>query len=334
MKFVVKLCVIALIVTATACKKDKVNPPPAPAPIDDETIPAWVHYNTGNSKLPNNQINAIAVDKNGTKWIATADGLACLKGTEWTIYNTANSPLPSSIIQAVATEDNGTVWVGTDKGLAKFNGTNWLIYNTTNSVLTDARIKCIVHDNKHHNTWIGTEEGFVKVDNANHWEHIYAGNVILSMAVDNNGDLWLGEFNDFAFIGMIKKYVNGKFTTHRLDQLGYASALPYGVSIDKNNDVIALLAGTVVKSVLKFNGNNWQEIERPEGARGLRTLAIEGDKIWVGGATFSLFGEKNASLISVPGSTSPILSMAIDNQGRKWLGTYADGLTVYNSTAK
>jgi ligand-binding sensor domain-containing protein len=330
---IIKLCLAAAFFTAAGCKKDNVVNN-TPTPVDHETYPEWINYNTSNSKLPNNQINAIAVDKNGTKWIGTANGLACLKGAEWTIYNTANSGLPSSIIQAVATEDDGTVWIGTDKGLAKFNGSNWLLYNTTNSVLTDARIKCIVHDHKHHTTWIGTEEGFVKVDYTNHWEHIYAGNVILSMAVDDNGDLWLGEFNDFAFIGMIKKYENGKFTTHRLDQLGYTSALPYSLSIDRNNNVVALLAGTVVKSVIRFNGNNWQEITRPEGARGLRALAIEEDRIWVGGATFSLFGDKNSPLITMPGTTSPILSMAIDKQGRKWLGTYDDGLAVYNSIGK
>lgn len=274
MKPLIKLSFIAFICIATACKKDTVTTLPAPTPIVNETYPEWVHYNTGNSKIPNNQINAIAVDKSGTKWVATANGLACLKGTEWTVYNTTNSPLPSSFIQAVAADENGTVWVGTDKGLAKFNGANWWIYNTTNSVLTDERIKCIVHDSKYNNTWIGTEEGFVKVDNANHWEYIYSGNVILFMAVDGNGNLWLGEFNDFAFIGMIKKYEDGKFTTHRLDQLGYTSALPYGLSVDKNNDIIAVLAGTVVKSVIRFNGSTWQEIERPEGARGLRTLLL------------------------------------------------------------
>jgi hypothetical protein len=330
MKTVVKLYLVALFFTAAACKKEKAVKAD-PTPVDNETYPEWVNYSTANSQLPNNQVNAIAVDKNGTKWIATADGLARLKGIKWTVYNRANSPLPSSFIQAVATEDNGTVWIGTDKGLAKFNGTNWLVYNTTNNALTDARIKCIVHDSKHHNTWIGTEEGFVKVDNANRWEYIYAGNVILSMAVDVNGDLWLGEFNDFAFIGMIKKYENGKFTTHRLDLMGYTSALPYGLGINKNNNVVALLAGTVVKSVIRYDGNSWQDVSKPEGARGLRVLALEEDKIWVGGATFSMFGDKNSPLINVAGSTSPILSMAIDKQGRKWLGTYADGLAVYNA---
>lgn len=334
MKLTFKLYLIAILFTVAGCKKDKVIANNTPPPIDNEVYPEWVSYTTTNSKLPNNQINAIAIDKNGVKWVATANGLARLKGTDWTIYSAANSPLPSSFIQAVATEDDGSVWIGTDKGLAKFNGSDWHVYNTANSVLTDARIKCIVHDNKYHNTWIGTEEGFVKVDNTNHWEYIYAGNVIQSMAVDGNGDLWLGEFNDFAFIGMIKKYENGKFTTHRLDQLGYSSALPYSIGIDKNNNVVVLLAGTVVKSVIRFNGNNWQEISRPDGARGLRTLAIEDDKIWVGGSTFSLFGDKNSPLINIPGNTSPILSMAIDKQGRKWLGTYDDGLAVYNSTTK
>ena len=332
MKRILKLCLIASVFIVTGCKKEKTTPTSDTEKNPPNVVfPEWVSYNTANSALPNNQINAIAIDKNDVKWIGTANGLVRIKDNIFTVYNTGNSALPSTFIQSLAVEDNGNVWVGTDKGLAKFNGSTWAVYHTGNSVLTSNGIKCIVHDSKHETTWIGTEEELIKVTATNHLEYVVEAKVIQSMVVDHNGALWMGVFNDFAFIGLIKKYENEKWTSYRLDQMGYTSAFPYGIGVDKNNHVIAALSGTVVRSVIRFNGSTWEEVTRPDKARGFKTLALEGEKIWVGGSTFSQFGDKNFPVITLPDTDSPILSMAIDGKGRKWLGTYYGGLAVYNS---
>ncbi|WP_340111267.1 T9SS type A sorting domain-containing protein [Maribellus mangrovi] len=39
----------------------------------------WIYYTTSNSELPSNTVNQIAIDADGTKWIATENGLASLK---------------------------------------------------------------------------------------------------------------------------------------------------------------------------------------------------------------------------------------------------------------
>lgn len=326
------LYTFAAALIATGCKKENPNNGNKPAPVkEQDSFPEWVTYTKANSQLPNDQINAIAIDNNDVKWIGTANGLLRIKGNEQATYNTANSALPSANIQALATEANGTVWIGTDAGVAKFNGNNWQVYHTGNSTLPNNGIKTIVHDSKYHNTWIGTEEGIIKINSQNKWDDIYMPHTILSMAVDQQGDLWLGVFQDFAFVGMIKKYHNGTWSTHRLDLLGYPSAFPYGIAVDKNNQVVVALAGTMVKAVIRFNGNNWQEITKTENARGLKTLVLQNDQIWVGGTTLSRFGAKSTPVISLPGTDSPILSMAIDSKGRKWLGTIYGGVAVYNS---
>jgi len=332
MKHIIKLCLILALLLTFGCKKSKVNPPKTseeelPQP-DNSNFPEWVTYNEATSALPNNQVNAIAIGKNNVKWMGTANGLACLNGNNWTIYNTTNSPLPSAHIQALAVEDNGTVWIGTANGLARFNGTSWNVYTTANSVLAYNDIKCITHDAKHNITWVGTDEGIVKIINGN-WEYIETYNILLSMAADHDGALWIGEFNRIAFVGIIKKYHNGQWITHRLDLMGYASAFPYSIAVDKNNRVVAALAGTVVKAVIRFNGNTWEELGRPEKARGFRALVLQNEKIWVGGATFTLYGDKNSPNIEIPGTDSPITCMALDANGHKWMGTYYGGVAVY-----
>ena len=328
-------CILFFLFAALAicgCKKEK----PHDGKPDDpkEIFPEWVMYNKANSKLPDDQINAMAITGNDVKWIGTANGLARIKDNSWTVYNTGNSALPSSFITALAVEDNGTVWVGTDQGLVRFDGTAWAVYTTGNSILTNNGIKCITYDAAHKITWIGTEEGIVKIDSEKHWEYIYTSWVILSMVTDQNGALWVGAFNDFAFRGMIRKYENGKWTVHQLHDMGYTSALPYALAVDKNNAVLAALAGTVVKAVIRFNGNGWEEVPRPEKASGLRTMVLEGDKVWVGGNNLSVFGDKGSPSLTIPGTNSPILSMALDSRSRKWLGTIYGGLAVYNPAGK
>lgn len=332
MKHLIKLCLILALATTLGCKKDKVKTPQTseeeiPQP-DNTNFPEWVTYTKATSPLPDDQINTIAIGKNNTAWIGTANGLARLNGSDWTIYNTTNSPLPSAHIQALAVEDNGTVWVGTPDGLARFNGTSWTVYTTANSQLTHNGIKCITYDAAHNTVWVGTEEGIIKITNGN-WQYIAHFETILSMAVDHNGALWMGEFKGFSFVGVIKKYHNGQWTSYRLDQLGYASAFPYSIAIDQNNNVVAALAGTVVKEVIRFNGTQWDPLDRPKDARGLRAMVIYKDKIWVGGSTFTLYGDKNSPNIKIPGTRSPVLSMALDGYGRKWLGTFDGGVAVY-----
>ncbi|KAA6440339.1 hypothetical protein FEM33_06965 [Dyadobacter flavalbus] len=296
--------------------------------------PEWVIYNAANSRLPDNQVNAIAIDTKDVKWIGTANGLARLEGTGWTLYNPENSGLPSAVIQALAVEENGAVWAGTNKGLARFDGAKWTVYKTDNSALEANAITSIVHDSKRHITWIGTEKNLAKFDGSK-WESLdLADNMIISLAVDKNGAIWAGTFNHFAFIGGISKYDQGKWTVSRLDLKGYPSTFPFALAVDNQNAVLAVLGGTSVKSVVRISDGYWQEVRQPEKASGLKTILLEGDKIWVGGNTLALFGNPGAECLTVPESGSSISAMALDSKGRKWLGTVFGGIAVYQTSLK
>ncbi|MEZ5083384.1 MAG: two-component regulator propeller domain-containing protein [Bacteroidales bacterium] len=86
----------------------------------DETY--WTHYDSVNSGLPDNQINAIAIESNGSKWIGTENGgLAEFDGTNWTLFNTSNSGLSSERVYCIAIDQNGSKWIGTENGLSVYN---------------------------------------------------------------------------------------------------------------------------------------------------------------------------------------------------------------------
>lgn len=323
-----KLCYLLLLiafVTSYGCKKETNS---ANLPADNKQ---WQVYTTANSKLPNNQVNAIAIDKNGVKWIGTGDGLAKLVGSNWTIFNNGNSPLPSSYIKTLAAEDDGTVWFGTDKGLAKNNGTNWEVYTKANSVMTANNIMCITYDITRKKTWVATEKELISIDSNNTWQRFDAleDELILSMATDKDGALWLGTFYHFAFRGRIRKFNNNVWTTYQLDQMGYPSTFPYGLAVDESNAVYAVLTGTSVRSVVRYDGGTWQEVSRPECATGLKSILVEGNNIWVGGKTLSRFGTAATQCLSIPGEGSNIQAIALDDSGQKWLGTVDGGVVVY-----
>jgi ligand-binding sensor domain-containing protein len=155
----------------------------------------WTIFNTSNSGLPSNSVQAVAIDDSGNKWIGTSNGLAKFNGSEWTVFNTANSGLPSNYIMSI-TIDNmyGSIWVRTSSpDVAIFDGSDWgIFYTYVNCVYS------IVVD-KNGNKWIGTSNGLIKLDDVSHMEYrFYAydsplpSDVIYSLAVDDSGNVWIG----------------------------------------------------------------------------------------------------------------------------------------------
>ncbi len=319
--------ILLIILIVSSCKKDKTISP------DDEVnkpeFPEWVIYNTNNSKLIDNQINAISIDKYDVKWLGTANGLIRINAESWDLYNSANTALPSDYIRAIAISDHGIVWVGTDKGLVSFDGKKWVRFDTTNSILTSNSISCITYDQKKDIVWVGTDEGIVRIDKDGQWTYHYVNDLVISLTCDRDGYLWAGMFNPFSFTGKIKQFKEGKWISFILADIGYPSAWPYALATGDDNNLLVVLSGTSVKTLVRFNGSSWQEVPGPSDAYGLKSLLVDGSGFWVGGTGLSVFGSGRDKSITMPGISSVILAMARDKYGRKWLATLNDGLVVY-----
>jgi len=86
--------------------------------VDDST---FVLYNTGNTGLTSNFINAIAEDSYGIIWFATDDGFASLFGGQVTVY-----PFNDRSVVAIEVDKNNNIWLGTaNKGLYFFDGNDF-----------------------------------------------------------------------------------------------------------------------------------------------------------------------------------------------------------------
>ncbi len=98
----------------------------------------WTMYNTMNSPMDReNYINAISIDKKGTKWIATSSysfkkgyikgtGLLKFNDSTWTAYNTSTSPLPNNNIEWVGADDEDNIWFSSRDVI---NGGPWGVFN-------------------------------------------------------------------------------------------------------------------------------------------------------------------------------------------------------------
>jgi len=93
----------------------------------------WVWYTPNNSGLPGWTVNEMVIDSTNTKWFATENGLARLKGNTWTVWDTNNSPLTHNFLVSIAKDKENKLWVATrSKGIFKFDGSNWIKYYNTN----------------------------------------------------------------------------------------------------------------------------------------------------------------------------------------------------------
>ena len=73
----------------------------------------WQYYNTGNSGIAHDSVEAIATDATGNKWLGTRGGVSMFNGSVWTNYHAGSSGLLSNRVYAVAIDGAGNKWFGT-----------------------------------------------------------------------------------------------------------------------------------------------------------------------------------------------------------------------------
>lgn len=174
----------------------------------DRSTENTIFFNRANSDLPDNQINALAVDSAGILWIgAEVKGLISYDGTIWKVFDTNTTPLLYNTINHVAIDAKNRVWVGTGyndfwgshASLALYSGgTNWEIYSVSNSKLPSEYITALVASTSG-DMWIGTVKGLVHADDTVWTPYTSTGsgipsNYISALSIDKAGKLWVGLF--------------------------------------------------------------------------------------------------------------------------------------------
>jgi ligand-binding sensor domain-containing protein len=253
-----------------------------------------VIYNMLNSKIPDNWVTAITLDKQKNIWIGTlGGGLAKFDGVNWTVYNTSNSGLPDNNVRAIAIDGQGNKWIGTSSGLAKFDGVNWSVYNTSNSKLPSKYIRAIAIDEQG-NKWIGTwGGGLAKFDGVDWtvYKTLNSGlpnNDVWAIAIDEQGNKWIGTSGGLA------KFDGVNWTIYNTSNSGLPDNTVTAIAIDIGGVKWIGTSGRFGGGLSKFDGVNW-----------------------------TVYNTLNSGL-----PNNDVTAIAIDKQGNKWIGT-KKGLALF-----
>ena len=251
-------------------------------------------YDTTNSGLPIDNLQTIAIDGVGNKWIGTyLGGLVKFDDTKWTVFNTSNSGLPHNAVTSIYIDRYNNKWIGTlGGGLAKFDDTKWTVYNTSNSALPNNYALTITEDSSG-NKWIGTYGGIAKFNDTT-WTIYNSSNsglpidYILAIRIDGNGTKWIATSGE----GLVK-FNDTSWTDYLLSQPGYPQNYLTSIAIENNKNI--WVGSNADGGLSKFDGNNW-----------------------------TVYNDTNSGL---PGNY--VYSIVIDSSGDKWLATNG-GLAVFN----
>ncbi len=297
----------------------------------------WAVFSTANSGLPDNQINAIAVDSGSTIWFGTTRGLARYNGRSWSVFDTTNSNIPSSVIHSLFADEKG-VFVGTDRGLGIFDGVKWKRIDSAGTLFTSKLIKGVVKD-KAGNYYAASEHEVVKFNSSlQPVDTLEFIGTLQSLVIDGSDNLWVGDFNHGDFNGIVWKYDGVRLTNYRLREYpDLISSFPYALAVDEKNTVWMGTGGTPGGRLVRIGGSGLDIYTSmnsglPQGA--IRSLGIDRATLWIasGGGLVSL----NGTIWTVfTASNSPlpenhVIAIAIDKFHNKWIGTLTGGAAVYN----
>jgi len=307
----------------------------------------WTVYQTDNSGIPGDYPDVVAVDKDGTVWLAEGSGLTKFDGTNWTIYDKTNSDLPGNWINAIATDQAGNIWASAaGHGLAKFDGTNWTIYSTSNSGLPNNNIQSL-HIDSNEILWIGTENGLVQFDGTN-WTVYQTSNsglpvdFVSAIITDESGNNWIGMGTDYSTPAAwgLARFDGTNWKNFDIANSGIPGNNVISILIDKQkNKWIGTSNG-----LARFDGAYWtvfneENSELTQNSIWALAQDANGKLLLVAGGDLAIFDHGNWTNYSYEDTGLDafyLTSLAIDGTGNIWMGTgsysYGDGLIKFDGT--
>jgi len=317
--------------------------------------------------LFSNNINSIAIDAQGNKWIGTSDGVTKFDGKIWTTYTVLNG-LAHNNVTSIAIDVQGNKWFGTPSGVSKFDGVNWKTYSVPDG-LASYSVNSITIDIQG-NIWFGTDLGVSKFD-GNNWTTFAMPNGtyqdVSSIAIDAQGNKWF-ELDDC----LAKIDINNVFTPKNGDLASNVSSIVidaqgnkwFGINrgvtkidvtnnrreystahglVDNNVKAISIDSqgnkwfGTI-SGISKFDGNNWTNFVTNGLVQNVVNSILIDDKgnKWFGtaGGVSKFDGTNWTTYTTTNGlANNYVTSIAIDVIGNLWFGTLGGGVSKYDGTS-
>lgn len=261
--------------------------------------------------LPKNGFSNGYVDKDGSIWFASNNGVYHFNGVTFKNY-TEKDGLSSHKIYSITSDRKNNLWFGTQNGLTKYNGRQFehiaLPYQDTTT------------------GWIRTVYPILNP------------NAAYALATDNNDNLWIGTGGAGAYC------YDGKNFKSYLTEIGqkqedslYHNWIPF---IRKDNNGHMWFASMTHGGVNRFDGKEFTQYLIEDGLSDSQVRTIYCDKsgkIWIG-----FNGNRNSGLTVYDGKlfktysvedgicNKRIRAIFEDKNGNLWLGTDLGNLCVFD----
>ncbi len=278
--------------------------------------------------LPDDMVQAIAENPQGSLWVGTGEGLARFDGTHFqALADVPNSILRRTSVHCLAVSHDGSLWIGTEgSGLIRYRDGDFRAWTARNG-LTDMFVRAIAED-RSGNLWIGTNNGFFRL-NGDRAERLDGANGVPALAVnaimqDNAGRLWIGG-------SRLMSIHDGRFQAH---------ALPGEQSRNRIKSLLqtrdgAIWVGTV--SGLYRSPDGEAPFEHVSGVSGTVHVLRQADdgNLWMGimGSGSGVWNVTAGPRLSAPlmRIAGTVLSICEDRERNIWVGTQS-GMIRYSRT--
>jgi len=225
----------------------------------------WQIFNTLNSNMQSDMINAIAADSSGNVWIATGNkGAAIYDGDSLRDVKSSGGKLPLNTILAMTVDMTGTVWMGglSRVGVFEYHDSTFISHIVPELSQKGTAVVDIGID-MYNNKWICTSEmdyyifcddyGAGRFDGSD-WQFFNPGNSgiasihVEAVAVEDNGRIWFGTTKG------ISCYYGENWQTYNTDNSGLIHNYITSITIDKKG---RKWFGTFGKGLCMFDGELW-----------------------------------------------------------------------------
>ena len=264
-------------------------------------------------------------DNAGNMWFSDSNNEGLLKydGNNWETFSTVDGLL-SNTCGMLESDMNGYIWVKHHDGVTKFDpiGSNTEIHITNANVL--GTFRCFTVENN--NLWAGCSGGLFRNDmNNGSWANFIITNTIISShtydaVVDNNNIVIIGT-----------AYGVSKFSSNMWTNISTANTTAFAVDNDNN----IWMGGIFSDGFRKLDVNN--TITEYSGIDNIGDILINDDgTIWFASrdGLFFFDGANITQYTTVDGLIDDhCTALAKDVDGNLWVGTYSDGLSIWNGTS-
>lgn len=305
------------------------------------------------NKISNNNITSVAEDSKGMIWIGTDHGgvnilnkkngsIIYLKQNELNQYS-----LSQNTIKCLYSDDTGIMWVGTYKmGACYYHESVFKFKSISDKAsLPYNDVNCF-HEAPDGNIWIGTNGGgliyfdrkndkYITYKHKNGDKNSPAGDVIVSLAGDDQGRLWIGYYVEGMDCFDGKKFTHYDYNPNKPDVLTDNNV--WNIMNDSAGNLwIGTLRGGVVvvdastgKQLKHFNTNGsvYSIIQKKSG----EILVGAQSGLWIYNAVTNILEQyENELFDKIQLSKYDINNLYEDSRGLLWIGT-RNGLIMFNA---